>query len=82
MLHVDVNVPAVNKNYEFSLNENIKIKSVIEEIAFVISQHEGRSWAEDTDRLELCNISNGHLLPKGKTLYDCKVQAGNKLMLL
>lgn len=44
MLHVDVSVPAISKNYEFSLNEHTKISMLIEEIASVIKQKEQRQW--------------------------------------
>ena len=38
MLHVEIQVPALEKTYEFSLNENEKVKVIIEEIAAVIAQ--------------------------------------------
>ena len=34
MLHVDIYVPALENNYEFSLNEHAKTGVVIEEIAY------------------------------------------------
>ena len=44
MLHVDIYVPALENNYEFSLNEHAKTGVVIEEIAYVIGQKEQKSW--------------------------------------
>ena len=38
MLHVEVYIPAVMKNYEFSLNEHVKTAVLIEEMAHMISQ--------------------------------------------
>ena len=40
MLHVEVYIPAVMKNYEFSLNEHVKTAVLIEEMAHMISQKE------------------------------------------
>lgn len=82
MLHVDVYIPAVTRNYEFSLNEHAKIKALTEEIASVIRQKENRQWEGDMSRLLLCNASNGHTLPPEKTLYQCRVRPGSRLILL
>lgn len=82
MLHVDVFIPAVSHNYEFSLNEHAKVAVLIEEIASVIRQKENRQWEGKRSDLLLCNASNGHTLPYEKTLYQCKVQPGSRLILL
>lgn len=82
MIHVDVEVPILDKTYECSLNENVKTKTVIVEIAHVIAQNEQRSWQESKERLLLCNCSNGNILPQEKTLYECNVQDGCHLMLV
>ena len=82
MLHVDVSVPAISKSYEFSLSEHAKISMLIEEIASVIQQKEQRQWQRKIDNLILCNQSNGHTLPMEKTLYECKVSPGSRLLLL
>lgn len=82
MLHVDVYIPAVLHNYEFSLNEHAKIGVLIEEMASIIKQKENRQWDGDMKDLLLCNESNGHTLPAEKTLYQCKVKPGSRLILL
>lgn len=81
MLHVEVYIPAVMKNYEFSLNEHVKTAVLIEEMAHMISQKEQKPWKKD-GRLLLCNASRQCLLPGEKTLYQCRVQPGSRLMLL
>lgn len=82
MLHVDVYVPAISKNYEFSLNEHAKISMLIEEIAAVIRQKENRRWSQNGSQLMLCNQSGGYTLPMEKTLYQCRVRQGSRLILL
>ncbi len=82
MLHVDVNIPVISKSYEFSLNEHTTISTLIEEIANVISQKEQREWTRGEEKLILCNLSDGHMLPEGKTLHQCQVLPGSRLMLL
>ena len=47
MLHVEVYIPAVMKNYEFRLNEHVKTAVLIEEMAHMISQKEQKPWKKD-----------------------------------
>lgn len=82
MIHVDVYVPAMMKNYEFSLNEHSKISAIIEEIAHMISQKEQMAWKGNISELSLCNVSNGFLLPMEKSLYQCKTTSGSRLILI
>ena len=82
MIHVDVRIPALDETLEFSLNETIKIALIIEEIAFVIEQNKQRRWNDSIDNLLLCNCSNQVILPREKSLYECNVTNGSKLLLL
>ena len=82
MLHVYIYVPALENNYEFSLNEHAKTGVVIEEIAYVIGQKEQKSWNGKIENLILCNAENDCILPKEKSLYQCKVLPGSRLILL
>lgn len=82
MLHVDVYIPAVSRNYEFSLNEHVRVELLIDEMAAIISQKEQKRWKRDVKQLILCSRSNRHMLPMGKTMYQCKVRPGSQLILL
>lgn len=82
MLHVEIEVPALDRKYEFSLNENVKIKEIVEEVAAVVGQHEQKSWRENGNPFLLCNCSTSRILPDGKTLYECQIQPGSRLMLI
>lgn len=82
MLHVDVYIPAISQNYEFSLNEHSRVEVLIDEMAAIISQKEQKQWMGETSSLILCNRSNQHMLPMAKTLYQCKVRPGSQLILL
>lgn len=82
ILHVEVYIPDLMKSYEFSLNEHVKISAVIDEIAHVISQKEQKPWEKSKDILILCNCINGTILPMEKSLYQCHVGTGSKLILV
>lgn len=82
MVHVDIEVPIIGRTYEFNLNENVKILSVVEEIVHVIAQMEKRNWEGNMEQLLLCNCSTQNILPKDKTLSECNVLDGVWLMLV
>jgi hypothetical protein len=82
MLYVEVYVPALEKEYEFSLNEHVKIGAVIDEISSVVSVQEQKKWQEDTEERILCNATGKCLLPKNRSLYECKVHPGSRLILM
>lgn len=82
MLRVEVCVPAINRTYEFVLNDRMPLPVVIEECAEVIASREHRMWAGSTDDLVLCDASSGVTLPREKTLHQCKVSPGSRLLLV
>lgn len=82
MLHVDVLIPAIARNFEFSLDEHTRISMLIEEIAYIVSQKEQKEWDGRMEELILCNLSRQCMLPKERTLYQCKVRPGSQLVLL
>lgn len=82
MVHVDIEVPVMGKIYEFNLNENVKILSVIEEIVHVIARMEKRNWKGQVEQLLLCNCTTQNILPNDKTLSECNVKDGVWLMLV
>lgn len=82
MLRVEVSVPATGQTYEFAINEHAKVPEVIDEIASVVSVREQRPWKGRGEGLILCDASEGMVLPMERTLHQCKVSPGSKLVLV
>lgn len=82
MILVDIFVPSLDKTYDFQLNENIKIKLIVEEIVEMIGQHEHSTIVGSVDELELCSKTNGFVLDKNKSLLGSKVNTGDSLILI
>ncbi|MDD6729106.1 MAG: glutamyl-tRNA amidotransferase [Eubacteriales bacterium] len=82
MVIVDVYVPVVNKNYDFSVNEKSKISFVIEEISEIIAQKEGCSTIKNPESFILCNAANNSILDPEKTLEAYGLGNGIRLMLV
>ena len=48
----------------------------------MISQKEQKHWEKNGEDMLLCNVSMKCMLPAEKTLHQCRVQPGSRLMLL
>ena len=82
MIMVDVYVPAVDREYDFCLNQNVEISLIIEEISEMIAYKEHSRIVGRVEELMLCDRENGRILADNKTLYACQIQTGSKLMLV
>ena len=82
MLHVEVFIPTLQKEYEFSLNEHIRIAGLIDEIVSVISLKEQKKWENEGQNMILCDASHGSVLPREKTLHQLRIRSGSRLILL
>lgn len=81
MIQVEVYVPAIDRSFEFEVNEHAKISSIIEGLAQMVATQVGRSW-DDPGQLMLCYQEAGTVLPQQKTAYECKIRPGSRLLLL
>ena len=82
MLHAEVFVPTLQKEYEFSLNEHIRVSALIDEITSVISMKEQKKWENGGQNMILCDTIRAGILPADKTLHQCGVRSGSRLVLL
>ncbi|MDC7292484.1 MULTISPECIES: hypothetical protein [unclassified Butyrivibrio] len=82
MIVVDVFVPALDKVYNFSLNENVKIDAVITEITDMIEQKEKMVFVGDQSKLRLYNKETYQKLPVKNSLSECSIRSGKYLILI
>ncbi|MBE5881922.1 MAG: glutamyl-tRNA amidotransferase [Lachnospiraceae bacterium] len=82
MILVDIFVPSVDKTYDFQLNENAPIHTVIEEISEMIGQKERSGVVGDVNKLQLCDRERRYVLEKVKTLADYDISTGKSLILI
>ena len=82
MIMVDVYVPAVDREYDFCLNQNVEIGAVIEEISAMIAYKEHSRIVGNMEELMLCDQGNDTILDRRRTLRACRIQTGSKLMLI
>ena len=82
MLRLEVSVMAIDQKYEFSLDEDTKVGSLIEEIYAVVATKLDQKWEKRAEQLQLSDKLLRTLLPKDLTLRECGVKAGHELLLL
>lgn len=83
MISVDVMVPAIEKTYDFSLDENeMTVMICIEEIAEMICQREGLLSDDGIENMILIDKSSRRVLEKKRTLSENNVKSGDTLILV
>ena len=82
MIIVNVRVPALEKVYNFSLEETAKVSDLIEEIVELICQKERISFGGSLEEMVLCSVESGEQCDKGRSLADYGVAGGDELILV
>lgn len=82
MIIVNIRVPALEKVYNFSLEEEAKIKDLIEEVVELIAQKERVRFGGDLQEMVLCSVENGEQCDKNRSLSDYGIVGGAELILV
>lgn len=86
MIIVNVRVPALEKVYNFSLEEKAQIDDLIDEIALLVFQKEGFPFDGDPkaafSEMTLCSLDAKMQLSRQHTLADYDICDGSELILL
>ena len=82
MIIVNIKVPALEKENNFSVDENAPVEDLIEEIAELIVQKEGVQFSGSTDEMALCSQNPGFQCARGNCLNDYGVYGGAELILV
>lgn len=82
MIVVNVNVPALEKVYNFSVEEKAKVGELIEELVELIVQKECMPFGGEIEKMILCSLDSGAMCDKERCLSDYGVYGGSELMLV
>lgn len=82
MIIAEVFVPSLDKSYEFKLNEDVAVWTVIDEISSVICQKEQCNISGDKDKLMLFKTDTAQVLSMNLSLYENGIKSGDRLMLI
>ena len=81
MIIIDIFVPAVDRTYNFSLNESVNIGSILSEVTEMIEQKERVHITGNKAELQLYNKEKKCPLPEDNTLNECLIKTGDSLIL-
>lgn len=81
MITIDVFVPMIGKTYDFSIDENIIVETIIEEITELIIQKENFVSSEVSD-MYLFSNSDNQMLNKMFSLKENGIDTGDQLFLI
>ena len=82
MIIVNVKVPALEKEYNFSLEEKAPVGELIEEVVELILQKEGVLFSGDLREMVLCAMESGIQCARESTLSDYGICGGAELILV
>lgn len=82
MVIVDVVVPSIGRKYNFSLDEEISVALLTEEIAEAICQKENCILDGEKEKLNLCSLELEKVLPPDSILEQNGITNGSQLMLV
>ncbi|MDO5410939.1 MAG: EsaB/YukD family protein [Lachnospiraceae bacterium] len=82
MVLVEVYVPAVDEHYEFMLDECVIVRQIVEEIAEMLARKIKNKVEGDNGVFMLCSMDHQRILEMEKTLADCHIKDGSRLLLV
>lgn len=82
MIIVDIKVPALEKVYNFSVEEKAKVSDLIEEVVELICQKEHLAFSGDLEEMALCFVEGGVQCDREQSLSDYGVTGGSELILV
>ncbi len=82
MIIVNIRIPALEKVYNFSIDERARVEDLIEEIVEMVKQKEGVKFQGDLKGLVMCSIDKGMSFLKERCLAEYGIYSGDELMLV
>lgn len=82
MILVDIYIPSLDKNYDFQVDENVSINSLILEITEMIENETKSEKNREPEKFMLCSMDQKKILEKYYTLKECDIRNGSKLLLV
>lgn len=80
MIIVDIVVPIIDVTYDFSIDENTAIGTIVEDIVDLVMQKEGVDM-DGAPEMQLFSFSQRRALDSSKTLEECGIDTGDRLVL-
>ena len=82
MITIEIYSQMLDIAYDFVLDENAEIRTVIEDVAQMMSQSDRGEFRGDASELYLYSMTNKTVLSPENTLFDCGIKTGDRLCIM
>lgn len=82
MILVDIYIPALDKTYDFHVDENVPVGNLIMEIAEMIGNETKSGNRLSVDKFLLCSMDQERIFRKKSSLRSYGIRNGSRLMLV
>lgn len=82
MILVDIEFPAINKKYDFKLDENTYIVELIDQIGNMIIPTTEKDYEEKVKDMLLYECDKHRILELNQTLKQCGIKSGSHLVMI
>ena len=82
MIVVDVEVPSLERKYQFSLEEQVPVDTLIAELAEIVCQKEQCELRGEIQEMCLCSREQRRILDRGATRLQQEVHSADCLLLV
>lgn len=82
MILVDIYIPALDKVYDFQVDETVQTGKIIMEIAEMVSNDVKSEKNLGAEKLLLCSMEQEEILEKNKSLQEYGIKNGSRLLLV
>lgn len=82
MINVDVYVPSVDRTYNFNLDEEVEIRSLLEELAELICKKEGSATIPNLESLMMGSMERKINFNNRYSLKNYSIKNGDTLILV
>lgn len=81
MILVDIYIPALNQSFDFQVDETEPVGNIVVEVADMIGNRM-KSPSVEHEKLVLCSVEKGEMIPKNITPQKYGMKNGCKLFLV
>lgn len=82
MILVELSVPALGQRYDFDLDENVRIQSLLPEMVEIISQKEHCNFGCPVEEMSIYSTTRQLRLAMDATVQQNRIINGEKLILI
>lgn len=80
-LFLEISAPANGKSYEFSLDNSILVSDLVAKLTADIAEFENGSISFQSGGTMLFSTEHQYCLPTEKTLSECGIKSGSRLII-